>query len=39
VLGCSDLALLDAWLRAAGTATSTKALLAGGAPARLRETR
>jgi hypothetical protein len=34
VLACTDLAQLDAWVRAAGTTPSASALLSGGAPAR-----
>ncbi len=37
VLSCSDNGLLDAWLRAAGTAPSVKALLSGTAPPRARD--
>ena len=39
VLACTDLALLDVWLRGAGTTASVKALLAGGAAPRPREKR
>jgi hypothetical protein len=39
VLACTDLALLEAWLRGAGTTASVKALLASGAAPRPREKR
>jgi hypothetical protein len=39
VLGCTSNALLDAWLRAAGTMPSVKALLSGAATSRPREKR
>jgi len=39
VLACADAALLDAWLRAAVTTSSVKALLAESAPRRGRERR
>jgi len=39
VLACTDAALLDAWLRAAVTTSSVKALLAESAPRRARERR
>ena len=39
VLACTDLALLDVWLRGAGTTASVKALLASGAAPRPREKR
>ncbi len=39
VLACSDNATLDAWLGAAGTTPSVKALLSGGASPRVREKR
>jgi hypothetical protein len=39
VLACTDAAQLDAWLRAAGTTPSVKALLSGGALAPHREKR
>jgi hypothetical protein len=39
VLACTSAAQLDAWLRAAGTTPSVKALLAGGAAPRAREKR
>jgi hypothetical protein len=35
ILGCTDTARLDAWLRAASTAPSVKALLAGSVPPRV----
>jgi hypothetical protein len=34
VLACTDVARLDAWIRAAGTAPSTSVLLSGAAPPR-----
>jgi hypothetical protein len=34
VLACTDVARLDAWARAAGTALSTSVLLSGAAPRR-----
>ena len=39
VLACTDDAQLDAWLRAAGTTPSVKALLASGASRKPREKR
>ena len=39
VLACTENTELDAWLRAAGTTPSVKALLAGSAPPRPREKR
>lgn len=39
VVACADGALLDAWLRGAVTTSSVKALLADGAPRRVRVTR
>jgi hypothetical protein len=39
VLACTDVARLDAWVRAAVTAPSVKALLSVGAPRRARDER
>jgi hypothetical protein len=39
VLACTSGALLDAWLRAAVTTASVKALLSAGAPQRSRDGR